>query len=145
MTVASPWVKPLLPILPCKELLPHLSLRVPIYRGVAISLEKEVPHFTPESRRGYLDNGIQLVYNNTEEGKCLMLRIESLEIDDHILEKIESKHGVSFEEVEETCLSEKRHVRKSREGLYKLFGRTAAGRYVLVVLANLAWGEVAGR
>ena len=71
----------------------------------------------------------------------MTLRIESLEIDDHILEKIESKHGVSFEEVEEACLSEKRHVRRSREGLYKLFGRTAAGRYVLVVLANLGRGS----
>jgi hypothetical protein len=28
------------------------------------------------------------------------LLIESLEIDDHILDKIESKHGVTFEEVE---------------------------------------------
>ena len=56
-----------------------------------------------------------------------MLRIESLEIDEHILDKIESKHGVTFQEVEEACLSEKRHVRKSREGLYKLFGQTAAG------------------
>jgi hypothetical protein len=44
-----------------------------------------------------------------------MLCIESLEIDDHILDKIESKHGVSLEEVEEACLSEKRHVRRSRE------------------------------
>jgi len=35
-----------------------------------------------------------------------MLRIESLEIDDHILDKIESKHSVSFQEVEEACLSE---------------------------------------
>jgi len=70
-----------------------------------------------------------------------MLRIESLEIDDHILDKIESKHGVSFEEVEEACLSEKRHVRKSREGLYKLFGRTEAGRYILVVLVNLGAGN----
>ncbi len=69
-----------------------------------------------------------------------MLRIESLEIDDHILDKIESKHGVSFEEVEEACLSEKRHVRRSREGLYKLFSQTAAGRYVLVVLVNLGRG-----
>ena len=66
-----------------------------------------------------------------------MLRIESLEIDDHILEKIESKHGISFTEVEETCLSEKRHVRKGREGLYKVFSQTVAGRYILVVLVNL--------
>jgi uncharacterized DUF497 family protein len=69
-----------------------------------------------------------------------MLRIESLEIDDHILDKIESKHGISFDEVEEACLSEKRHVRRSREGLYKLFSQTTAGRYVLVVLANLGRG-----
>lgn len=69
-----------------------------------------------------------------------MLRIESLEIDDHILDKIESKHGVSFHEAEEACLSEKRHVRRSREGLYKLFSQTAAGRYILVVLVNLGRG-----
>ena len=50
-----------------------------------------------------------------------MLYIESLEIDDHILDKIESKHGITFNEVEEACLSNKRHIRKSKEGLYKLF------------------------
>jgi len=70
-----------------------------------------------------------------------MLRIESLEIDDHVLDKIESKHGVTFEEVEEACLSEKRHIRRSREGLYKLFSQTAAGRYVLAVLVNLGRGD----
>jgi hypothetical protein len=69
-----------------------------------------------------------------------MLRIESLEIDDYILDKIESKHGITFEEVEEACLSEKRHIRRSKEGLYKLFGQTAAGRYILVVLVNLGRG-----
>ena len=56
-----------------------------------------------------------------------MLFIESLEIDDHILDKIESKHNVTFNEVEEACLSDKRHVRKGREGLYKVFSQTAAG------------------
>ncbi|MBI2830800.1 MAG: BrnT family toxin [Chloroflexi bacterium] len=70
-----------------------------------------------------------------------MLRIESLEIEDRILDKIESKHGVSCEEVEQACLSEARHVRRSREGLYKLFGQTLAGRYILVVLANLGGGS----
>ena len=69
-----------------------------------------------------------------------MLRIESLEIDDHTLDKIESKHGITFEEVEEACVSEKRHVRRAKEGLYKLFSRTAAGRYILVVLVNLERG-----
>ena len=70
-----------------------------------------------------------------------MLYIESLEIDDHILDKIESKHGITFSEVEEACLSDKRHVRKSKEGLYKLFGQTDAGRYILVVLLNLGDGN----
>ena len=69
-----------------------------------------------------------------------MLRIEALEIDDHILDKIESRHGISFEEVEEACLSDLRHVRRGREGLYKLFSRTTAGRYILVVLVDLGRG-----
>ena len=69
-----------------------------------------------------------------------MLRIESLEIDDQILDKIESKHGVTFEDVEEACLSEGRYVRRSREGLYKLFSHITAGRYILVVLLNLGKG-----
>ncbi|HAV10203.1 MAG TPA: hypothetical protein DCX22_01090 [Dehalococcoidia bacterium] len=69
-----------------------------------------------------------------------MLYIESLEIDDHILDKIEIKHGITFNEVEEACLSEKRHVRRGREGLYKVFSQTASGRYILVVLVNLGGG-----
>jgi len=51
-----------------------------------------------------------VVYNwyatDNGKGRRLILRIESLEIDDHILDKIESKHGVSFEEAEEACLSD---------------------------------------
>ena len=77
-----------------------------------------------------------------------MLYIESLEIDDHILDKIESKHGISFNEIEEACLSDKRHIRKSKEGLYKLFNQTDAGRYILVVLLNLGddnWKVVTAR
>jgi len=70
-----------------------------------------------------------------------MLRIESLEIEDHILDKIESKHGVSFSEVEEACLSDRRHVRRGREGLYKVFSQTTSGRYILVVLVNLGSGS----
>lgn len=70
-----------------------------------------------------------------------MLYIESLEIDDHILEKIECKHGVEFAEVEEVCLSEKLHVRRGKGGLYKVFSRTAAGRYILVVLVNKGAGD----
>jgi uncharacterized DUF497 family protein len=66
-----------------------------------------------------------------------VLRIESLEIDDHILEKIESKHGITFGEIEQACESEARHIRRGKEGLYKLFCQTESGRYILVVLVNL--------
>jgi len=64
------------------------------------------------------------------------LRFEALEIDDHILDKIESRHGVDFDEVLEACEARERHVRRAREGLYKVFSRTSAGRYLLVVLAS---------
>jgi uncharacterized DUF497 family protein len=70
-----------------------------------------------------------------------LLYIESLEIDDNILDKIESKHGVTFPEIEDACLSEKRHVRKSKERLYKFFSQTGAGRYLLVVMVNLGSGS----
>ena len=66
-----------------------------------------------------------------------MLRIESLEIDDHILDKIESKHGIAFNEIDQACQSESRHVRRGKEGLYKLFSQTEGGRYILVVLIDL--------
>ena len=69
-----------------------------------------------------------------------MLIIEELEIDDHILEKIEVRHGITFDEVEEACYWEKRHVRKGREGLYKLFSQTDSGRYLLVVLSHHGGG-----
>ncbi|MDD5288734.1 MAG: BrnT family toxin, partial [Dehalococcoidales bacterium] len=56
--------------------------------------------------------------------------------DEHILDKIESKHGITFQEAEEACLSGARHIRKSRDELYKVFSQTNAGRYILVVLVN---------
>lgn len=65
-----------------------------------------------------------------------MKRLEALEVDDHILEKIQVKHGVSFDEAEEVCLSASAHVRRDRSGLYKFFGQTEAGRYLLVMLAE---------
>lgn len=77
-----------------------------------------------------------------------MLRIESLEIDDPILEKIESKHGITFDEVEQACLNETLHLRRTREGLYLAFSQTSAGRYVLVVLVHLGgtnWKLVTAR
>lgn len=70
-----------------------------------------------------------------------MLHIKTLEIDDLILEKIETVHGVHFREAEEVCLSEGKHVRRGKEGLYKIFGQSDAGRYLLVVLADKHDGD----
>lgn len=64
------------------------------------------------------------------------MHFEALEIDDHILDKIETLHGVTYSEVHDACVSDERHVRRGREGLYKVFSRTMAGRFLLVVLAN---------
>jgi uncharacterized DUF497 family protein len=78
----------------------------------------------------------------------MVVKIEALEIDDHILEKIEYKHHVDFHEIEEACYSDNRHIRKTADGLYKLFSQTIAGRYLLVVLVNLgngAWKIIAAR
>ena len=69
--------------------------------------------------------------------------IEAREIDDHILEKIESRHGVQFEEVREACFRDRLHVRHDREGFYKIFSRTKAGRYLLVVLVRVGGGLLA--
>ena len=65
-----------------------------------------------------------------------MFFIDALEIDDNVLDKIESKHGVSYEEVEEACFGENVHVRRSSGGLYKLFSQSNAGRYIIVVLVH---------
>ncbi len=53
-----------------------------------------------------------------------------------------------WHEVEEACYSHQSHVQRSREGLYKIFSRTDAGRYVLVVLVDLGgsvWKVVTAR
>jgi uncharacterized DUF497 family protein len=63
------------------------------------------------------------------------MRIDEIEIDEHIDEKIERKHGVLFVEVEGACFSRARHLRRGREGLLSVLSVTAAGRYLFVVLA----------
>ena len=64
------------------------------------------------------------------------MEIVDLEIDPHIEDKIEIKHGVSFREVQEVCFSGRVHLRRGRLGLYKLFGRAHSGRFLFVVLAD---------
>ncbi len=73
--------------------------------------------------------------------------IDDLAIDDSVLAKIEDRHHVTFEEVSEVCFSLEKHVRRGREGLYKVFGQTTVGRYLLVVIAHHSdgWHVVTAR
>ena len=70
-----------------------------------------------------------------------MIYIEALYIDDNVLEKIEHKHNIRYEEAEDVCSSENHHVRRGKEGLYKVFGQTMGGRHILVVLADKGGGD----
>lgn len=57
---------------------------------------------------------------------------------DRFIDKIEAKHGVSTNEVEEILFG-KAHVRRARKGhvkgedLYAAYGQTEEGRYLIVV------------
>jgi uncharacterized DUF497 family protein len=64
------------------------------------------------------------------------MQVEDLEIDEYVLEKIETKHGDQFAEVEEACFSPRRHIRRGRMGVYKLFCRTDAGRLLVVIFVD---------
>jgi hypothetical protein len=57
-----------------------------------------------------------------------------VDADAHIREKIETKHGVQWDEVLEVCESGTRRLRRSGSGSYKLYGRTLAGRYLFVIV-----------
>ncbi len=68
------------------------------------------------------------------------MHFEGLDIDEQILDKIESRHGVTVAEVLDACSAERTHVRRGRDGLYRLYGRTDAGRFLLIVLVSLGGG-----
>ena len=75
------------------------------------------------------------------------MRIDDVNIDEHIEAKLWRKHGVSFDEVIEV-LESRPHLRRSRGGLVKAFGRTSSGRRLIVVLAEREidkWFVVTGR
>ncbi|MBI4217857.1 MAG: BrnT family toxin [Elusimicrobia bacterium] len=62
------------------------------------------------------------------------MRIRNIHWLDSILDKIERKHHVTPEEVEEV-FRRSPHVRTGAGGTYRSYGRTDAGRYLFVVFA----------
>lgn len=69
------------------------------------------------------------------------MRITEFDWTDEIVLKIESKHNVRPDEVEEAALGSP-HIRRGREGLCRLYGRTNSGRYLFIVFRNLGKGRV---
>lgn len=63
------------------------------------------------------------------------MRIATLLWDEWNEEHI-SRHGISSEEVEEVCSYPGRILRRGRAGSYVVFGRTAGGKELMVVLAR---------
>lgn len=59
-----------------------------------------------------------------------------------IEEKVQRKHGLKPEEVEEVCFCTSTHIRKARNGRYALLGRTQAGRHVTVFYQELGQGRI---
>ena len=67
------------------------------------------------------------------------MRFRAFNWDEWNVEHI-ARHGIEPHEAEAACRSEGAVVRRSREGRYVVYGRTGAGRYVLVVLRSQAQG-----
>lgn len=62
-----------------------------------------------------------------------MFRIRRIIVSPAVEEHIWSKHKVSLEEVEEVCFLSPLPLR-GRDGGYAIYGRTEAGRYLIVFL-----------
>ena len=69
-----------------------------------------------------------------------MPRIDAVDIDAHILDKIETKHGVTWREVEEVCFGRRQAQRHGREDTLLLYGRAHSGRYLMVALHDDEFG-----
>lgn len=65
------------------------------------------------------------------------MRIEVVFIDEHILDKIESKHRVTFDEAEDVVLSRASHLVRGRGSFVNAYGPTVDGRYLLVIIRRL--------
>ncbi len=58
-----------------------------------------------------------------------------------IAEKVQRKHGLQPEKVEEACFGPLTHIHKAQGGRYALLGRTDAGRRVIVFFEKIGRGR----
>lgn len=64
----------------------------------------------------------------------MALGIEELTADPAVVLKLKRKHGVAPEEAEQVVFSRTAHIRRGSAGLYLIYRRTLAGRYLFVVI-----------
>lgn len=62
-----------------------------------------------------------------------MQRIEGFIWEEWVLDKLDWKHGVYPQEVEEAFFNPPYKVRRTGDGKYLLYGRSESGRYLFVV------------
>ena len=62
-----------------------------------------------------------------------MQRIEGFIWEEWVLDKLDWKHGVDPQEVEEAFFNPPYKVRRTGDGKYLLYGRSNSGRYLFVV------------
>ena len=68
------------------------------------------------------------------------MEFTDVECSSRVAEKLWAKHRVELFEVVETLVTDP-CVRRGREGLYYVLGRTDAGRYLLAVVRDLGAGR----
>ena len=62
-----------------------------------------------------------------------MLNVEGFIWEDWVVEKLDWKHGVDPEEVEEVFFNRPYKLRRASSGKYLLYGQTEDGRYLFIV------------
>ena len=67
------------------------------------------------------------------------MRFDEIQCSDAVAEELWTKHHVDLVEVEE-ALTDSQHIRRGRDGLYYVFGRSEGGRNLFVVLRDLGGG-----
>ena len=68
------------------------------------------------------------------------MEIRTLVWDRKTLDKLDGKHNVSKDEVEQVLFDNPPHIRRWKN-VYHAYGETFAGRYLFVVFANLGRGK----
>lgn len=65
----------------------------------------------------------------------MSLPISTLTATAAVIAKIEAKHNLTLAEAEDVVFEHGHYVRRGAAGVYLVYGRTSAGRYVVAVIA----------